>query len=252
MALMAASSAFFALAAPRSQPDFGPDFNASKLPNMNGDFVLSSTPGSDMSKFPESYSEYPGGAETFDVYSPPITTLYSQVWWKPLPPAPFPDHIVKTYAGKGMAIVGWEIDQVRKGAGPNGEDVSVPISASYNHHYGVSMIGASARYKEVMLDGPDDPRAQEFMAGGHGGPLPWEEPHYAVEQIAPSASGHPVKVAATSSNGGEYRKSFHGFPPGYALVVDSPTAMQITTMQVSRTVVLSLHVTPPSAPLFAA
>ena len=50
--------------------------------------------------------------------------------------------------------------------------------------------------------------------------------------MAPSASGHPVKVAATSSNGGEYRKSFHGFPPGYALVVDSPRAMQITPMQI--------------------
>ena len=31
-------------------PDFGPDFNASSLPNMNGDYVLSSTPGADMSK----------------------------------------------------------------------------------------------------------------------------------------------------------------------------------------------------------
>lgn len=160
-----------------------------------------------------------------------MTTRYSQVWWAPLAPAPFPDEIVQKYAGKGMAIIGWEIDQVRKGAGPDGEDVSVPISASYNHHYGVTMIGASARFKEVQLDGPDDPRAEEF-ASVHGGPIPWEQTHYAVEQVAPSASGHPVKVAATSSNGGEYRKSFHGFPPGYALVVDSPTHVQTTPMQI--------------------
>lgn len=132
---------------------------------------------------------------------------------------------------------------MRKGAGPNGEDVSVPISASYNHHYGVTMIGASARFKKIQLDGPDDPRAQEFTAGGHGGPLPWEQPHYAVEQVAPSASGHPIKVAATSSNGGEYRKSMHGFPPGYALVVDSPTHVQTSPMQVGL-----LHLPPWALP----
>lgn len=220
--LAALGMAAAALAAPRAPPNFGPSFNASTLPNMNGDFILSATPGSDMSLFPKSYSEYPGGAESFEVYSPPITTRYSQVWWAPLAPAPFPDHIVKQYAGKGMAIVGWEIDQVRKGAGSKGEDVSVPISASYNHHYGVTMIGASARFRKIQLEGPDDPRAKEFSEGGHGGPLPWEQPHYSVEQVAPSASGHPVKVAATSANGGEYRKTMHGFPPGYALVVDSP------------------------------
>ena len=228
--LLAASAA--AAAAPRAAPDFGPGFQPSSQPNMNGDFVLSQTPGADMSKYPKAYKDYPGGAESFDVYSPPITTLYSQVWWSPLAPAPFPDDIVKKYAGKGMAIVGWEIDQVRKGAGPNGEDVSVPISASYNHHYGVNMIGASARFKKVMLEGPDDPRAKEFLAQSGHGMIPYDQPHYAVEQVAPSASGHPVKVAATSSNGGEYRKSFHGFPPGYALVVDSPTAMQVTPMQI--------------------
>jgi|EP01047_Picozoa_sp_COSAG01_P023257 hypothetical protein len=232
MSLALAAVAAGLVAAPRAQPNFGPGFNASTLPNMNGEFVLSATPGSDMSRFPKSYAEYPGGAESFEVYSPPITTHYSQVWWKPLAPAPFPDHIVKKYAGKGMAIVGWEIDQVRKGAGPNGEDVSVPISASYNHHYGVTMIGASARFKEVQLEGPDDPRAREFMANGHGGPIPWEQTHYAVEQMKPSASGQPVKVRATSSNGGEYRRSFHGFPPGYALVVDSPTHVQTTPMQI--------------------
>lgn len=31
-------------------PDFGPNFNASSLPNMNGDFILSKMPGADMSK----------------------------------------------------------------------------------------------------------------------------------------------------------------------------------------------------------
>ena len=48
---------------------------------MNGEYPLSPTPGSkNMGKlFPNQYRDYPGGAEMFEVYSPPITTLYSQV-----------------------------------------------------------------------------------------------------------------------------------------------------------------------------
>ena len=65
-----------------------------------------------------------------------------QVWWSPLAPSPFPEHIVKKYAGMGMAIVGWEIDQVRKGTGPNGEDESVPISARCVFSYVVCMVRA--------------------------------------------------------------------------------------------------------------
>jgi hypothetical protein len=113
--------------------------------NMNGVYPLSATPGSkNMSGlFPNRYSDYPGGAEMFELYSPPISTLYSQVWWAPLAPSAIPQHIVKKYAGKGMAIVGWEIDQVRKGAGPNGEDVPVPISASYNRAAFPALIDSS-------------------------------------------------------------------------------------------------------------
>ena len=78
-----------------------------------------------------------------------MTTLYSQVWWSPLAPAPFPPEIVAKYNGSAMAIVGWEIDQVRRL--PSGEDVSVPISASYNHHYVAQVIGAGAAFEKVQL-----------------------------------------------------------------------------------------------------
>jgi hypothetical protein len=77
---------------------------------------------------------------------------------------------------------------------------------SYNHHFGVTMIGESARFNKVMLDGPDDPRAAAFLKGSGHGMLPFDQPHYEVEQTKASASGHPVSLAATSSNGGEYRK----------------------------------------------
>ena len=34
-----------------------------------------------------------------------------------------------------MAVVGFEIDQVIVGGNPDGSDLSVPITAAYNHHY---------------------------------------------------------------------------------------------------------------------
>ena len=78
------------------------------------------------------YTNELGGVESFDVYVGPFTSLYSQVWWAPLAPIPLGD-LTKKYDGKKVVIVGWEIDQVRKTAAG---DVSVPITASYNHHYG--------------------------------------------------------------------------------------------------------------------
>merc|ERR1711871_1687971 len=33
-------------------------------------------------------------------------------------------------------------------------------------------------------------------------------------------------------NGGEYRKSFHGYSPGYAQLIDSPQSIYITPMQI--------------------
>ena len=96
--------------------------------------------------FPTQYKDYPGGVESFEVYTPAMRTLYSQVWWQPLDPVDFPADIVRKYNGTGMAIVGWEIDQVRRT--PDG-DVSVPISASYNHHFVGAIIGEGARFRKV-------------------------------------------------------------------------------------------------------
>ena len=147
-----------------SPPNFGPDFHPSSEPNMNGDYVFSQTPGGTPGKFPKKFSDYPGGVEMHDAYSPPMTTRYSQVWWSPLAPTPFPDAMVKKYAGKKMAIVGWEIDQVMRT--PQG-DISVPISAHYNHHYVAQVIGAGSQFTKAKLS-PGDPRAAELKAMSHG------------------------------------------------------------------------------------
>ena len=207
-----------ALAFSGASVNFGPDFVASTQDNMNGFYPMSSTPGGTPGLFPKAYKDYPGGVESFDVVSPPMTTLYSQVWWAPLAPSKFPDAIVSKYAGKKMAIVGWEIDQVR--VLPDNTTRSVPINANYNHHYVASVIGGSARYKQVQLEGPHDPRAADLTVG-HGG-VAWEQPQYIVE--GKTSSNY---ASFSSANGGEYRKTYHGFSPGQALVIESPTAMQI-------------------------
>ena len=57
---------------------------------------------------------------SFDAYSAPFETRYSQVWWAGLPPLPLPGHVVKQFeGGKIMAVVGFEVDQVTRGAGPS-------------------------------------------------------------------------------------------------------------------------------------
>jgi hypothetical protein len=139
-------------------PDFGANFVPSQEANMNGDYASSTTPGGTPGLFPIPFRDYPGGVETYDVLTPPITTLYSQVWWAPLAPVDLPSAMVKKYSNASMAIVGWEIDQVQLTA--DGER-SVPISASYNHHYIAQISGAGRSFAKVMLSGPDDPLAAQ-------------------------------------------------------------------------------------------
>ena len=201
--------------------------------NMNGAYVYSTTPGGTPGLLPRNYRDYPRGVESFDVYSPPMATLYSQVWWQALAPVALPEEVVRRFNGSGMAIVGWEMDQVRRTADG---DVSVPISALYMHHYVGSIIGSGARYRKVVVDGPDDPMAKRVMQSVSHGMVQWDQPHYIVEPVggetAAEAHRRPTHQSFQSANGGEYRKSYHGFAPGYALVIDSPTAMQITPMQI--------------------
>merc|ERR1719399_1363351 len=139
---------------------------------MNGAYPLSTTPRGVPGLMLTRYRDYPGGVESFEVLSPPMTTLYSQVWWRPLAPVNLPADIVQKYKGKGMALVGWEIDQVRHT--PEG-DVSVPMSASYNHHWDSFMIGGNASFREVVVNGPDEPVVEELMRqnSGCGSNMAW-------------------------------------------------------------------------------
>ena len=86
---------------------------------MNGDYAIANSKGSSL--YNSTYS-----AEFFQVYSRPIKTRYSEVFWTMQDPIALPQHIIQRFENKVMAIVGYEVDQVRKTE--NGQDVSVPIT----------------------------------------------------------------------------------------------------------------------------
>ena len=64
---------------------------------------------------------------------------------------------MKRFAGKVMAITGYEQDQVmvtptgQPGVNPS-RDVSVPINWAYNHHYMAWMTGKDSYLKEVPAE----------------------------------------------------------------------------------------------------
>lgn len=193
--------------------------------NMNGDYVLSRTPGGgDASRlFPTRYADYPGEIDYFDVYSPEISQLYSQVFWKGLPPVTLPERVVRRYRnGSAVAIVGFEVNQVR--IDRNGEEVTIPYSACYNHHFESTMIGGSATFQQVRRD---DPR----LSSGSGHGLP-DGGLYVVSSQEPEDEDLPTQQAFGAANGGEARRSFHGYAPGFAQVIKSPHSFQITPMQI--------------------
>lgn len=103
--------------------------NESRNMNQGGlPYTISNAPTFDTEELSKNY-------EYFDMYSLPIKTLYSQVHWKSHGPIKFPDHIVERFDdGKVMALMGYEVDQVRNDP-VTGEEVSVPLTWTYNHHY---------------------------------------------------------------------------------------------------------------------
>ena len=145
-----------------------------------GPYVISPTPGAasqtNAPSWARAFADYPnGGAKYFDAYSAPFSTLYSQVWWAGLPPLPLPADVVAEFAGgKVMAVVGFEVDQVMRT--PKG-DVSVPISAAYNHHYDGTLNNGHKSRLEKLRAG--DPRIRELEVQlGHRAGF---EPYFPVE-----------------------------------------------------------------------
>jgi len=106
-------------------------------------------------------------------------------------------------------------------------DISVPINVAYNHHFESEMVGKHAEIEKIT--NMDDPRVRDFY--GHG--RPDENVAYVIHDTRESNDNNvPVSQAFGAGNGGEYRKSFHGYAPGYAQAIDSPTSIYITPMQI--------------------
>ena len=112
----------------------------------------------------------------------------------------------------------------KPGVNPD-QDVSVPINWAYNHHYMAWMAGKDAEFVEVPSDGPED-----WLAHGAATKvIAVEKPSAKFRSFAGVA---PTNQMFSEGNGGESRKSFHGYPNGFAQLVESPTTWTITPMQV--------------------
>ena len=77
--------------------------------NMNGLYYVASG-GIQDTKFNTDYASK--GHEYFDVYSPEIATHYGDVFWHDQGTLELPTEIVERFAGKVIAITGYEQDQV--------------------------------------------------------------------------------------------------------------------------------------------
>jgi hypothetical protein len=107
--------------------------------------------------------------------------------------------------------------------------LSVPITVTYNHHYEATMLGKDTRLKKVQADDPL--LAEQSHKEGHGHPIEKDGTVWVVEDMNPEST-LPNHQDIGAANGGEFRKTFHGFPPGYAKIIQSPRAMSITPMEI--------------------
>ena len=203
-------------------------------------YAISNPPGStsDWEGTPGTYStefesNVAGTVEHFDVYGE-VQTLYSQVYWTRNSPVDLPPELVSRFAGKVMAITGYEVDQVTHPGTPaasreEGEalggfscypdcsegDESVPMYHAYNHHYFSWLTGAHAELQE--LDQPT------FL------PNPTKTSFVTVQGTNHS---YPTSLVFKENPGGEFRKSYHGYPSGYAQLLHSPTQWTVEPMQI--------------------
>ena len=159
------------------------------------------------------FSAKPTFAEYFDVYGK-VETKYSQVYWTRNAPYDLPKELVERFKDKVIAITGYEIDQVMsddptaKLNADTSADRSVPIYNAYNHHYFAWLTGGDSEV--VDLDAPNLVPNPTWTA-------------VRTRQARLGKSGYPSSIVMKENPGGEFRKSYHGYPEGYAQLLYSPT-----------------------------
>ena len=180
-----------------------------------------------------------GPVEHFDVYGE-VRTNYSEVYWTRNLPINLPSEIIERFKNKVMVITGYEVDQVTHN-GPengstttdtqlggfscypscdtNGEDKSVPIYNAYNHHYFSWLVSSEAEMyeRETPLQIPN-PTNTAFKA---------KNPNNNNNTIQ-----YPLSIVYKENPGGEFRKSYHGYPNGYGQFIYSPSQWVVEPMQI--------------------
>ena len=209
--------------------------------NMNGaHYLLQATPKggaavNGSTAWSTEFKNYPGGVEYFEVLAGPVKTTYSEVFWTGLPAVQLPAELVQRFDGKVMAVVGFEADQVRRKGDKDfdgsilKEDVSVPINVAYNHHYGATLVGKGSKMTKMTTA-----EAMSQLEGDKRAMHPGPEPGFVTVPVeyTPSASGIPTSLPFGYSNGGEFRKTYHGLAPPFAQLVESPHEIHISPMQI--------------------
>lgn len=194
---------------------------------MNGDYLIGNPNGI---PDPFSNSSYntdftARGDESFYVYTDEIISTYGQTYWTMMPSVPLPADIVQRFNGKVMAITGFESDQVMQF---KGKETSVPINWVYNHHYVFYVKGADSELVPVSMAHQSVPRAKNQ----EGLVLQARTKVNSCDYPGEENCTIPTSQIFAEGNGGEYRKSYHGFPQGYAQLLASPTDFSIEPMQI--------------------
>ena len=93
-------------------------------------------------------------------------------------------------------------------------DRSVPIYNAYNHHYFGWLINADAQVYEAE----------------HSARLP--NPTRTAVRSVPHNYTYPTSIVFKENPGGEFRKSYHGYPSGFGQFIYSPTQWIVEPMQI--------------------
>ena len=182
--------------------------------NMNGDIYF--VANADRSYRTKYQTEY------FDVYSPLLRSRYSEVIWRDYIHVPLPSDIVERFRNKTMAIVGYEVDQVK--VDDEGNESSVPITHAYNHHY---MAWLRNSQKGTMFKQKLSADDDSMLGMTHGTDDFWNF----VSSEDATEETQPAQVFS-EGNGGEMRGSYHGYPKGYAQLIYGPDVFGVTPMQI--------------------
>ena len=218
----------------------------------NGMEMMETTDDVNVKKKKKYNTKYPT-AEYFEVYSPLISTRYGQVFWAQMDPVALPTEIITRFQNKTMAIVGYEVDQVRRipitvdnedtsdddddqqQQQQQWQDISVPITHAYNHHYIASIHNQDmGQMQSVSMSASADkatlPYHHAMMT--HGTEEIWDfVPHHhhhhsttTTSSSSTTTSGGSMQSNAyhnedgilhaqifSEGNGGEMRLSYHGY-----------------------------------------